>query len=330
MTLITQRKNPNCEKLAYDPLPHMDEYLLEKEAMGRTHDYVRVLKNSLTHFADYCKSEGIVHPLEITRPHLIRYMAIVNSNPNWSASYRTANMQRVRCWVLWLANVGYISADPWVNIKLGKQPKLPKPLEDDELALLFATHRQDAFNTTPFLFHRREIVLCLLYGWGLRVHELEALNMTNFDARSNFVICRNKGGGSKKLPFTPEMKRIFQRWSAVRSQYAVPEEDALIINIQGKRLRKNQISDQIAALGVKAGVRVNAHRLRDTCGTNLLDSNMPVERVMKILGHTSTKRTLEYSRVGDRQVAESHEAAMDPRLSLLFRSTTELIPDDDD
>lgn len=318
------RKNPNAEKLAYNPLPHMDEYLQEKDAAGRKHDYIRVVKNSLTHFADFCTGEGILHPHEITRAHLIRYMAVVNTNPAWSASYRQVNLRRVKFWLAWLTSVGYIAANPWVNIKVGYSVKKPKPLEDDELALLFATHRQDAFNTTPFLFHRREMILCLLYGWGLRVHELEALNMTNFDARADAVLCKNKGGGTKSLPFSPEMKRIFQRWSAARMQFAIPGEDALIINTQGKRLNKNQISDLVAALGAKAGVAVNAHRLRDTCGTNLLDSDVPVERVMKILGHSNVKRTLEYSRVNDHKVAESHEAAMDPRLSLLFRNTGEL------
>jgi hypothetical protein len=45
-----------------------------------------------------------------------------------------------------------------------------------------------------------------------------------------------------------------------------------------------------------------------------------------ILGHTNIKQTLAYSKVNDHKVAESHEAAMDPRLAALFDNTRNLRP----
>lgn len=325
MTLATKiPSNFGPDRLVFTPMPHMDEYLDELEARTCKPSYIRAVKNSLAHLSSHLISEGLVDPAQIQRHHLISFQAIVNNNPDWKPSYRQMILKYVRGWISWGVALGYIPIDPWVKIKIGTTPKKPKPLEDGDLALLFAAHRRGAFLMTPFAYHRREMILCLLYGWGLRVHELEALNVTNMDVSLDYVECINKGGGSKSLPYSPEIKKVFTRWITNRSRNAVVGEDALIITSTGRRMPDRAIADIISDLGVSAGVRVNAHRLRDTCGTNLLDADVPVERVMKILGHTNTKQTLAYARVNDHKVKESHEVAMDPLLANLFSSTKKL------
>lgn len=308
----------NMTPLVFDPFDYMLEYLGEMESQGKSKDYVRVTKNALVHFSDFLRAEGLVHPLEIERQHVIRFQAHINKNPDWSERYGQQLMKYIRCWINWCLALGYIKVNPWVHIKVGSTPKKPKPLEDDEINLLFATHRQGAFGLTPFSFHRREVILAILFGWGLRIHELQALNVANMDMRLDYVRCRNKGGGTKELPYTPEMKKIVARYLVNRAKNAQPGEDALLISTVGDRLTLNSISRIINDLGDKAGIPINPHRLRDSCGTFLLDSDVPAERVQKILGHANLKQTLSYSRVNDHKVKESLEDAMDPKLALLL------------
>jgi type 1 fimbriae regulatory protein FimB len=312
--------------LDFKPMSYMVEYLTQLESEKRNKDYIRTVRNGLAHFADFMRTENVLHPEEITRLHLVRFQGLCNER-DWSPAYRIQILKKVRAWLNWLEEVGYIENNPWIRIKVGTIPKKPKPLSDDEVEQLFLTHRQGAFTMTPFAFHRREIILCLLYGWGLRIHELEALNVTDMDVRKEFVTVRNKGGGSKTEPYSPRTKQVFQRWTAARARNAIPTEDALLITSQGTRLDKDDIYRIVVDLGKAAGIAINPHRLRDTCGTNLLDSDVPAERVQQILGHSNLKQTLAYSRVNNKKVAESHEAAMDPRLSrLLFSNTKDLVP----
>lgn len=309
----------------WQPLPYMQEYLNELEAQLRSPDYIRKVKLGLAHFAQFCHEDGISHPEQVTRDHILRFQARINRRQEWTKSYRQQLMKYLRGWVNWLEGVRYIPESPWYQIKIGREEKRPNPLTDDEVALIFEAHRKQAFSMPPFAFHRREVILTLLYGWGLRLHELLALNVTNMDLRLDYVTAVNKGGTTKSLPYPQAMKQVVQRYLPLRARKAVLGEDALLIDQRGQRLSHDMAYRIITELGKRAGVSIHPHQLRDTCGTHLLDSDVEVERVMQILGHSNMRQTLAYAKVNNRKVAEAHERAMAPRLDkLLFRSTADL------
>lgn len=321
-------KASKAAALTFAPMMYMDEYLEQKIAEGRNMDYVRQMRNSLSHFADFMRQEKVLHPEEITRIHIVRFQGYAKDREGWSERYVVQLMKCVRGWVLWMVELGYLTHNPWAAIRVGQVKKQPKPLEDEDLDILFSAHRRGAFNTNPFLYHRREVILCLLYAWGLRIHELEALNVSNMDTRLNFVTARNKGGTTKSLPYTDEIKRVVMRWLNQRARHAIHGEDALLINSNGGRLPKEQIREIVTELGKSCGVKINPHRLRDTCGTNLLDDDVPIERVAAILGHTNINQALAYSRVNNKKVFESVESSMDPRLFSLIGNTRDLVPEE--
>lgn len=312
--------------LEWEPLPYMMEYLNELEGQLRSPDYIAKVRLGLAHFAIFCEVDGVTHPEQITRDHLLRFQSQVNRREGWSKSYRQQLMKYLRGWINWLEGVRYIGENPWYRIRIGRIEKVPNPLTDEEVAMLFDAHRRQAFVIPPFSFHRREVILTLLYAWGLRVHELQALNLAGMDLRLEYVTALNKGGTTKSLPYPTAMKQIVQRYLPTRAKYAVVGEDALLIDSYGKRLSTDMIRKIITELGQRAGVKVHPHQLRDTCGTHLLDSDMEAERVMKVLGHTNLKQTLAYSKVNNRKVAEAHEKAMGPRLDKLlsFENTSKI------
>lgn len=315
--------------LAWYPLPHMQEWLDEMMAGGEISDtYIRAAKVGLTHFAMYARSEGIRHPNEIERPHILRFQAYLtnarkeNGDP-LTLSYRQQLMKYVRNWINWLQKVEYLDHNPWVRIRVGRVAKKPKPLEDDEIALLFDAHRKQAFSIAPFYYHRRETILVLLYGWGLRISELQALTVSGMDMRLDWVTVRNKSRqGSahreKVLPYGAQLKTVVNRWLAQRSKSAVPGEDSLLIDQQGRPLSAHMIRKIVTELGNRAGITINPHRLRDTFGTTMLDNDVEIERIMKLMGHTQRSQTLAYARVNDRKLRESHDRVMEPLIGKLL------------
>lgn len=313
--------------LQFIPMAHMQEYLDELAAKGKNPDYVRTVRNGLHWFNEFLRGENVVAPEEITRVHIIRFQASCNQRveaQTWSKSYSLQVMKKVRAWINWLYRLNYITTMPWREIHIPVVPKEPKPLSDEEVMLLFQTHRRDAFGgqLDPFRYHRRELALVLLYSWGLRIHELASLTVAQMDQRNDFVRVINKGGKKKSQPYTPEIKATVARFLAQRARYAKPGEDALLINMNGDPWGIEKIRADITGLGRSAGIEINPHRLRDTCGTNLLDDDVPVERVQKLFGHSNQAQTLAYANVNDKKLYESIEASMDPRIrDLLFLNT---------
>lgn len=310
-------------KLEWKPLPFMDEYVEELHIKELAKGYIRMVEVGLGHFSTFCIEEGIKHPLELERKHILRFQGWLLNHKEWKVSYRQQLMKYVRSWISWLIKSGYMDAaqDPWVNIKVGSTPKKPNPIDDDVLLQLFDHHRRDMHRLKPFFFHRRELILTFLYAWGLRIHELESLNVAQLDERLQYVTVRQKGGSTKELPYSAMMKGVYARYTKTRAQYAKPGEDALIIDQTGKRLSIDQIRRIVVDLGKEIGADINPHMLRDTCGTHLLDSDMEAERVQQILGHSTLGQTLQYARVNKHKVAEAHDRAMTPRLNRLLGET---------
>lgn len=312
------------KSLPWNPLPHMDDYLTNLQVDECAGDYIRMVKVGLSHFATFAATEGIKHPAEIERTHILHFQAYLlnRKKPNGeplATSTRQQILKYVRGWINWLEETGVIDESPWVRIKVGSIRKKPKPLEEDEVVALFDAHRSQAFSIPPFHFHRREVILTLLYGWGLRIHELAALNVTEMDLRLDYVAVRNKGGGSKMEPYGQAIKQVVQRWLIQRGNYAVPGEDALLIDRSGSRLSIAMIRKIVTECGARANVTINPHRLRDTFGTTMLDNDVEVERIMKLMGHTRREQTLAYSRVNDPKLKESHDRVMTPKLTQLLK-----------
>lgn len=312
------------DPLPWSPMPYMQEYLDELLIQLFTEGYIRAVKRGLAHFAIHCKSDNLKHPEEVVRKDVLRFQAYLQEK-NYEVSYRNRLCRYVSSWFNWMVELDYLEATPFVNIRMSSPNKTPDPLSEDELAALFNAHRQRAFRLPPFEFHREEVILTLLYGWGLRIHELEAMNVQQVDMRLNFVTARNKGGGTKTLPYNESIKQVINRYLPLRGSKSVVGEDALIIGNDGHRLKHDSIRRIVVGLGDDAGIKVNPHRLRDTCGTDLVNADVPLERVAKILGHSDLRMTRAYSEVRNKKVAEDHSKFMDPRLDelLLFKRTGE-------
>jgi integrase/recombinase XerD len=306
----------------------MEEWLENLEAEEVTEGYIKPAKVGLAHFATFCATQNIQHPDEITRQHILRFQTYLTKitkqdGEPFSLSYRKQLQKYVRNWINWLYEVEHIDKNPWVRIKVGKVDKQPKPLEDDEIALLFDTHKQQAFSIKPFYYHRRETMLVLLYGWGLRLHELQSLTVTAMDMRLDYVTVRNKSrrgsaNSTKAMPYGDELKAVVQRWLRVRATKAIVGEDALFIDQNGAPLSAHSMRKIITDLGRRAGISINPHRLRDTFGTTMLDHDVPVERIMKLMGHTQRSQTLAYSRVNDHKLKESHDQVVTPLIHKLL------------
>jgi integrase len=111
-----------------------------------------------------------------------------------------------------------------------------------------------------------------------------------------------KGGKVVTVPITPSVQTEMDRWLMVRAEMirkhpgqTVPLE--LLIHARYNRLSRycpDTITEMMAALGRRIGVKLSPHDLRRSCGRELYRATHDLLAVSVLLGHSDPKTTMDY------------------------------------
>ena len=197
---------------------------------------------------------------------------------------------------------------PTSNIK-GPKPErpLPKCLSVEEINKLIET----AEKKPDMKWQRMSVMLKLMYACGLRVSELVSLpeNCINYDKKQIFV----KGKGSKEriIPIADssidsvlqyiEIRAAFIKGQNKNSPWLFPSFS------QEGHFTRNGFYENIKELAVLSGIspsKVTPHVLRHSFATHLLNKDVDLRAVQKMLGHASIATTEIYTHVANERLVE--------------------------
>ena len=216
-----------------------------------------------------------------------------------------------------LIREGLCVADPSAGIPLPKTPRrLPNPLAvDDCIALaegpVAALQEEEVDEKTL----RDHALVEILYGAGLRVGELSALDVRDVEVRRGEVRVLGKGGVERVVPLPREARIALGAYLAHRrgeGLLAQPLFTALSRRSGGPRRRRAQDMRRILrARALRTGIRerVHPHRLRHSYATHLLDMGADLREIQELLGHVSLATTEKYTAVSAAHLAEVYDRA---------------------
>ncbi len=212
----------------------------------------------------------------------------------------------VRIFYAWAFRAGRIPANPAAMLAApAPASRLPSVLTQREAATLAERPAGD----DPVDLRDRAI-LELLYGSGLRVAELSALDVGDVDLRGGRVRVQGKGGkervvpvgeyagaavreylGRGRLPMAPAGIGTVER--------AAPERAALFFNLRRRRMTSRDVRAvlQRRLPADLAGRRVTPHTLRHSFATHLLEGGAEIRAVQELLGHANLSTTQRYTHV---------------------------------
>ncbi len=140
-----------------------------------------------------------------------------------------------------------VLANPALEITTPKPKKdVPVTLDPDQMARLLELPPGDALTT------RDKAVMELLYSSGLRLAELVALNLTDFDL-DRTVRVRGKGNKERIVPVGRKAWDALEAGRRSAASFAPPTEMALFVGKNGKRLGPGRAVPR-SALGSSARV----------------------------------------------------------------------------
>lgn len=198
-----------------------------------------------------------------------------------------------------------ISANPFdkINVKFREPQILPRTIPEATIAdFLSAMYRQKALADTVYQYNAvlRDITIIeLLFSTGVRISELCALTLRQVDLVSYKIIIYGKGSKERLIQIgNDDVKKVVSEYYAA-FQTDIHSTGWFFIN----RLHQRYSEQSVRAMIVKylklamIDMHITPHMFRHSFATLLLEADVDIRYIQKMLGHSSIKTTEIYTSV---------------------------------
>lgn len=302
----------------YDLIDSFIDYLRDQK--GYSKHTIRSYRIDLRQFSEFLASaKKLSHDgdrTDIKDVEAVDFLVIREYLGSLYGHYRRSTIARklsaVRSFFLFLEMKGLIKGNPAVDIATPKLEKyIPNYLPvDDIFRLLEAPEKEKPLGL------RDQAILEVLYSCGIRVSELEALNISSIHFDNRLVRVIGKGDKERIVPIGRQALRAVRDYlegtQNLRRKTGIDSQDAsLFINYRGGRLSTRSIGRIIKRYALKSGLTtdISPHSLRHTFATHLLDGGADLRSVQELLGHATLSTTQKYTHVSLDRLMEVYDKA---------------------
>ncbi len=219
-------------------------------------------------------------------------------------------LSAVRSFFRFLVKHGIILDNPLDLILTPKQKKaIPVYLPVDDVFRLL-----DSIKTDTLAGIRNRAIFETLYSSGIRVSELEGLNVFDVDIKKCLIRVVGKGNKERIVPIgTKAINAIEAYRKRLQKEAGIGEDDntPLFLNKDHGRLTSRSIARILDKTARECGllIPVSPHALRHTFATHMLDAGADLRVVQELLGHKSLSTTQKYTHVSIDRLMETYDKA---------------------
>jgi integrase/recombinase XerC len=224
-------------------------------------------------------------------------------------------LSAVRSFFRFLHREEIIEANPGRAVRTPKLERLlPGWLSRNDVDRVF-TLAENRAAEGGFLGARNLAILETFYSTGMRLSELQQLDLADLDLIGDQVKIRGKGRKERIVPLGSAAVRALRRYELRRAEVvarvAGADRRAVFISERGRRLSVRQLQlitrhflDQVAE---DAGL--STHSLRHSFATHLLDAGADLMAVKELLGHASLSTTRIYTHTSKERLKRVYDRA---------------------
>lgn len=281
--------------------PYWDFLRIEKQASPHT---LSNYQRQLSAVCEMLDSAGVCDWLALDSS-TVRWVLSQSHKQGLSAKSIGLRLVALRQWLNFLVEQGRLKANPAVGIKAPKVNKhLPKNIDAEQI-----DHLLNIEENSPLAL-RDVAMMELMYSSGLRLSELQGLNLGDMDLSSGEVRVLGKGSKERVVPIGAKAIEALNAWLAVRVSFQ-PKNNALFLNRSGGRLSHRSIQLIMEKWGKKQGLEthLNPHKLRHSFATHMLEDSGDLRAVQELLGHSSLSTTQIYTHLDFQHLAKIYDEA---------------------
>lgn len=234
----------------------------------------------------------------------VSWLAVERKN---GPAARARRISAIRSFFRYLhGKVKVLEQNPAAELELPKKMKtLPRFLDMDEsLALLRTVANSEDKNST-----RDYCIITLFLNCGMRLSELCGLDVS--DIHENRLTVLGKGRKERTVYLNQVSMEALQQWLEERVPARHPDEDALFVSRNRRRISQRAVENVVKKYIVQAGLdpaRYSPHKLRHTAATLMYQhGQVDLRSLQQILGHESVATTEIYTHINDQMLQRAVE-----------------------
>lgn len=238
-------------------------------------------------------------------PGVVRFILADSKKSGLKEKSLALRLSALRQFFSYLVVQGELKVNPATGISAPKQSRLlPKNIDQEQIGKLLNNQSKEPIDI------RDRAMLELMYSSGLRLSELQGLNLSSINTRVREVRVLGKGNKERILPFGRYASHAVQEWLKVRLLFN-PKDDALFVSSLGNRMSHRSIQKRMEIWGVKQGLNshLNPHKLRHSFATHMLEASSDLRAVQELLGHSNLSTTQIYTHLDFQHLAQVYDNA---------------------
>lgn len=292
----------------YNFLKEYERYLrLNQQVSENTLEaYMRDVKR----FVDFLNSEDINNLKDVdnytVRTFITKLRLGELAETKISDNSLARNISALRSFYYYLIEFQHFENNPFVNVKQIKQKQnVPEFLFYNEVEQLL-----ESIETDTFIGLRNRLMFEMMYGCGLRVAEVCALQVSNINVDERIIRVVGKGSKERIVPFHPLIQELLKDYLSLYDAYNL-DHDVLFINNRKQPLTTRGVQYVLDQVVIKSGLNKNVspHMLRHSFATHLLDNGADIKIVQELLGHANISTTQIYTHVSIDKLVNVYEKA---------------------
>ena len=239
---------------------------------------------------------------KIDRTTIRQYLALLLRKGR-SKRTMSRKLSSLKTFFDYLVKCGHLQLNPADAVPFPKLEKsIPKFLSLDDCFRLL-----DSIVLNTWL-DKRNLAMCeTFYSTGMRVSEMENLNMENIDFKRQMIRVLGKGSKERVVPAGKRALAAIKDYRQSLKENYIP----VFLNKNFKRLTSRSIARTLDKIvkDCQLSVPVSPHTLRHSFATHMLDSGADLRGIQEILGHASLSTTQVYTHVSMDRLMQVYDNA---------------------
>lgn len=263
----------------------LDRYLMICKNKGLTPNSIKAIKGDINLFLRFIDDRHIKDIKHIDCDDFLMYCMNQRDNHDWALARKHTS---INMFFKILIKKDYLEIknpmDKVDQIKVRKRQR--GHLTTEEIQKVFDYLEENKI-------YRELALFSLLFSSGIRLSELYQLNKNSLNFETKRFLVVGKGQKERICIFSEYAKKNIIKYLSTREDDLEP----LFISRENNRWSRRAIQTTIKNTIQRAGIdkEMTTHHIRHSCAMHLLHNDIPLDKIQKILGHSSIATTQIYA-----------------------------------